>query len=438
MRAYGVYRHRRLWTILVVCAAFARGESRSAEPAYQAQVTGINSFALSGPGPGYYPTHALRRGDSVTVVGQRYGNWVAIAPPAGSFSWLPTSAVEEQDDGSGLVTVDEVQVRVGSQLSSAHHVFQAILRKGDRVEILDRVYLKDDGVPQWYKIVSPRDEVRYVAIDQLTLPGPAAGDGYGSLNPDQPSIPQQAPAANPIGNVPTDGQVRLVTNRVIPPAQPIGGSSRSDVPIINTSGPVRGEQAEAPNVNDATPVTMRDDPSLPFDERLKAFDKQLQLMKTLEPRTWDVAAARSLAQTLHAEATTPEQRAEAANLLADIGRLETLEQQFGRVLKQRELTLQKDAELEALQRRLQNQSQRTAPRFTAEGVLDEGTLAIDGQASFILKDREGYTTHYVLPAPGMNVDSYVGRKVGLFGEVSKRDNLPSPVLVVEQLTPMDG
>jgi hypothetical protein len=368
--------------------------------------------------------------------------------------------VTEQPDGSGLVTADAVQVRVGSQLNQAHHVFQVTLKKGDRVDILDRVYLQDPKVPEWFKIHSPDEEVRYVAASQLSIPG-TPSVSYGALTP--PAQGTSVPAAPLMPYQPQGtGTMTVVTNRIIPPAQPIGGSSGTSappvgspaapsvsggagssssdttggkVPLLNTSSSITGVSSEATPVSLATAI--QDNATLPVTERLRAFENQLQLMKTREPRSWDLQGAKQTAEKLLTEATTPEQRQQATTLLSDVQRLEELEQQFDRVLRQRELTLQKDAELEAMQRRLQNQAQRALPRFTAEGKLDQGTLVIDGQQSYILKNSEGFTTHYVVP-DGIKIDSYVGRNVGLFGKVSTTDGLPSPVLRLEQLTPLDG
>lgn len=420
------------WCFVMAFASlgFIQGEVRAAEPGYEAEIVGANPFAFSGPGVGYYPTSMLRAGQTVTVIGQRIGEWVAIVPPTGSFSWIPVKSVDEQPDGTGVVIADEARIRVGSNLNDAHHVFQITAKKGTRVEILDQVYLKDQGqVNLWYKIRPPADEARYVAAENVKLPVASTAEGTptgapiaNAGNAAPPRIPAPAPGMN---------RFQVVSNRIIPPAQPIGQG---------TNGTQR-EAAIAADGGEATenpPTILADDSTLPFDARVASLESQLQVLRTRDPSTWDLGAAKGVLEGMHADAKTPEEKTRAMGLLAEVRRLAELEDRYGRARKQHELSRQTDEELAILQQRVASQVRQLVPQFTARGLLENGALSVDGQPTFVLKNADGFTTHYVVAPPGMNVKSYVGTNVGLLGELSNRDGLPAPVLQLEQLTPLDA
>src|SRR5690242_13727534 len=66
-------------------------------------VAKINANAVyirSGPGDNYYPTMKLDTGAEITVVGEKF-DWLKIAPPEGSFSYVAKAYVDKNADGSG-------------------------------------------------------------------------------------------------------------------------------------------------------------------------------------------------------------------------------------------------------------------------------------------------------------------------------------------------
>lgn len=433
----------RLMGLVLVGAVLALArEVRSAEAAFEAEIIALDAMAYSGPGAGFYPTQDLRRGERVTVIGERTGDWVAIEPPAGSFSWLPTKLVEEQEDGSGVVTAEETRVYVGSRLNDARHVFQIRAKKGDKVEILDHVYVKDDKeVDSWYKIKPPAGEVRYVPLNQLRLPnsdGKSAASSSGA-RPAPPWGTLSDPLAPPAGS-PRSAPARVVSRRIIAPAEPIGATESSaleEVAAKSSSAPTLAPTAE--KVGDPTqpPVEWVDDVDRPLEARIQSLQNQMRLLGSRSPETWDLATGKSIVETLHEGAPTPELRSQVMELRLELQRLEGLKEQYDRARRKWELSRQKDDELAALQRRIESEVRRLAPRFDAEGTLEEGALSVDGRPSYVLKNRDGVTTHYLLAAPGMAIRPYLGQKVGVHGAASTRPGLPAPLLDLEQLTPLE-
>lgn len=445
--------YRRLISVfsVVVVLASAPFVFAEAQPAYEAEVVGASAFALSGPGIGFYPTSTLRPGETVTVYGERSKHWVSILPPKGSFSWVLADAVEEKDDGTGRILEDGTKIRVGSSLTTARHVYQVTLNKGDKVQIIDHAFAADGAkIAPWFKILPPRDEVRYVAISQLKLPaGPVTAGLDGKLtSPVRPTPviatsrpePSKSAAEGSVTARPEktnpDGVIKMVGNRVIPPAQPIRpGQSKSTSPLANASSETRIDDDD--EEEGAPPVKFTDNSELPYGRRLKSLQSQLDLMRSREPGSWNVAEARDIFEKALQDAPSDAERDEALKSLAEVRRLEELKQRYLQSVGARERTLERDQELATTQQRKRRDSLAATPRFTTEGMLQPAAIRVDGQPTYTIKDSSGLATHYVVAVPGLNISEYVGKRVGLIGEVKKESRLPTPVLTVQQLAPLE-
>jgi hypothetical protein len=100
------------------------------------------------------------------------------------------------------------------------------------------------------------------------------------------------------------------------------------------------------------------------------------------------------------------------------------------------LTLQRDQELDEALRRKQQALAGSSTRFHAQGVLTRAALAIEGKTTYAIQDSKGLVAQYVLAAPGLNIEPYVGKPVGLFGTTQRRNGMP-PILTASQLVPVD-
>src|ERR671914_152341 len=70
--------------LALVAAASTRAETRP----FQARVVTPRAAIRSGPGIQFYPTDTLAEGELVEVYRQQRNGWLAIRPPADSFSWV--------------------------------------------------------------------------------------------------------------------------------------------------------------------------------------------------------------------------------------------------------------------------------------------------------------------------------------------------------------
>ncbi len=144
----------------------------------EATVQSSNVYVRSGPGEDYYPTEMLRAGDRVQVVREGRRGWLAIRPTRESYNWISGRYVREVENGMLEVIGDNVALRIGSDLSDDRDVYQMVLRRGDRVEMIDRL---GSGSNAWYRVSPPDGEVRWMHRDHLDLGYPSgAADSPGT------------------------------------------------------------------------------------------------------------------------------------------------------------------------------------------------------------------------------------------------------------------
>src|SRR5262249_17853425 len=146
---------------------------------YETTIEAEETYVRSGAGSKYYPTGKLQRGDKVVVHRHDPGGWFMIAPPPGSFSWVPAKYVERSAPDRGTVKNNNVGARVGSFESDIREVFQRPLARGDEVHILGEKMLAPEAgagpAELWYRIEPPRGEWRWVS-GQAIAPLPRQGN----------------------------------------------------------------------------------------------------------------------------------------------------------------------------------------------------------------------------------------------------------------------
>jgi len=127
-------------------------------------VTVRPTLVQSGPGtiPPYYATARLEAGQSLVVVGE-VGDFYAIQPPAGSFSYVPRQAIRLVSGEQGVGVVQQsVNTLIGSHLGPQAHTEGARLSPGTLVRILGEDQIQLAGqVLEVYRI-EPIGEKRYV------------------------------------------------------------------------------------------------------------------------------------------------------------------------------------------------------------------------------------------------------------------------------------
>ncbi|MGL6225372.1 MAG: hypothetical protein ACRC10_01955 [Thermoguttaceae bacterium] len=140
---------------------------------YLAEILENETSVFSEPADEGYETLQLQRGECVEVHQVRPDGWCAIRPPIGSFSWVSGSYLNVGQSNIGIVTVDKLASRIGSQKGDICRTVQVQLKKGERLVLLEKVETPENtSSPIWYKIVPPSGEFRWIRQESLSDPVP--------------------------------------------------------------------------------------------------------------------------------------------------------------------------------------------------------------------------------------------------------------------------
>lgn len=127
---------------------------------FVAEVVGNDVYLRSGPGTNFYHCGKLYKGDRVQVVKSQQG-WSCIVPPPGCFSWVAMHyvSINIENPTQGIITGDKVGVYAGSDYVEPMHSTsrQVALDRGQMVKLLSEE--KDD----YYKIAPPEGAYLWVS-----------------------------------------------------------------------------------------------------------------------------------------------------------------------------------------------------------------------------------------------------------------------------------
>jgi hypothetical protein len=142
---------------------------------------------------GLYPTNVLRQGERVQVERELESGWLVVRPPAGSFSWINNRFVQyiSSKYANYVVTYDgnDVPVLIGSCLKMDRPSKIGVkLPRGAQVRVIGRPMTDEEGT--WLPIEPPEGEVRYLRKEAV------AKAGSGTQTTSSAKSPIQAPDAD--------------------------------------------------------------------------------------------------------------------------------------------------------------------------------------------------------------------------------------------------
>ena len=413
-----------LWilTAVLVSVSLARGAGLP-DASYEAEVAGADAYIYSGPGATYYPTAMLKAGQIVTVSGAQTDEWLAIMPPTDSFSWIEADRIKENPDGTATVNADQTNVYVGSSLSDGHHVRQVTMNKGDVVHVIDEQSLSGTaGTARWFKVLPVTGERRYIKVTSVRTPQPGVP---ADVKQGQPAGLTAATPTQPTSTLPIAARVGT---RIIPAAEPLQRSTAS----------WSGQAVTAPTSNKAVvPVSFKVDATAPFADQVSTIKMQMVQMRSRLPETWDLDSAHKAIDNLSKEAKSDVDRAQIQGLNQMETQMRQLLGRYQSIEKRRDVFLQQDRELANQLQQVRRTTGGMVANYDAQGTLRRSTVSIDNQLTYIIEDATGQPSHYVNFPPALPAEGYVGKRVGLLGKVSKRDHVPIPRIIVDQVTALD-
>ncbi len=366
---------------------------------YKAYVAAEDVYVRSGPGQNYYPTDKLKRGQAVEVYRHDPGGWCAIRPVDGSFTWVSGRFIKPTGHHLGVITEEDVSARVGSRLSDVRDVVQVRLHRGEAVEILEAPP-GDANVGAWYKIAPPSGEFRWVSGKHLDIEDPR--DGLRRRHDDRRD-----------STAPEGDWTAAATSR------------------------------QDRNSDDSQPARSARPRPLSAEEYQKELDRvelELSIAVAGEPAAWSFGSLREQANWLIDEAQTAVERGRARLLADKIARFddvrrrqEALPAVRGRTDRSSRLYARlypKDNAAAAAQQEIDG-------RFDGVGQLTQVASPKQAAPRYALVDRSGDVRCYVTPAPGVPLQDYIGREVGVIGTRGYMPEQRASHIMARHVTPLE-
>ncbi len=434
---------------LLVCAVAARGAAAEQKFPYDAVIESDDVYARSGPGRKYYPTSKLKLGDHVRVHRHDPGGWYMIAPPPGSFSWIPAKYVQRVGERRGRIRQNGVVVRVGSFESDIRDVEQRRLNEGDEVVILGEKRLELGNEPQelWYKIEPPRNEWRWV-IGQFVVPADKRSQAraqttdpfdprYTERRPGELSAPREKSGershlAQKPDRFDSDSPAESVYN-----GTGEGEFNHSTKPGKLIERPLVRKEEKGRKTNDGRPATKAADTSAAAEDvALDALDAQFRAMLTKETSEWDFRELEQAYLKLHDDVSRVALQRIIESRLATIAKYEQERKDYVDLVRLTSETARRDAELAARQRELESQLVRRDRRYDGAGIVQRTNGGSPGAPQFVLLAPGGRVLAYLQAEPGVELGAWVGRSAGISGKRWYQPTLQTDVISVKKLTPV--
>ena len=405
----------------------------------------------------FYPTTHLKRGDRVKVVRHDYGGWCMIEPPQGSFSWIRAAHVQKHDATHGSLKSNRIVVHVGSELNPDDFTtIQAELSKDADIEILgEKTFQSGDEAPRvMLKIAPPKGEWRWIARKSIVPVDAFRSDPFPSeqVHPKKRNGPiadnEDDAFAKPVSTGPT-------VRDSLTDSEPVEAASKR---VESSSEKQAGKQ------------------------RLTEIDKQFREMIQAEPTTWDLESLVKQYQQLDADVGLASMSSTIKLRMDAVKRYRKVQNDYLDFYKLSAATKERDAQLQQQQAQFQPDATRPTnvtdpqqaltpvsqpvpatpangpalpanpgptppaaqpkpsagptPAFDGAGIVRRVTNAAPGGPQFVLLAPDDRLLHVLQPGPGIDLNRYDGRAMGIFGQRSRREDWNTDVLTVRSLQPV--
>jgi len=458
-----------LWVALIASAGSAADEFP-----YSAYVAIDGAEVVSGPGQRFYATDHLKRGTQVEIYREEASGWLAIRPTEGSFSWVPARLVElsAEDERVGRVTA-ATPAWIGTAVEQVSEHRQLVtLKEGELVQILgDKQVPGTGGKPEkWLKIEPPAGEFRWIHLRDVSRqqppPEPPAevvvGETRSSpleataagFTQDEPRRLELGGPAMPLSDIEQPGSRREAAvdlaqfGRPAPaetkPISPDGFVPRkrrgSEQVQATPASPLHARSstaqrswpapASAPVASEAAPVVSAEAGDQ-LAQKLERIELDLSLMVAQDKSLWDLGSIKARVQELVERGADPASRGRARLVLDKVEQFEQAfaVQNYGPVRKPTAATGNSPPAASAL----------ADPHYDAQGWLKpvvsrQGAKPI---APFAVVDQEGQPLCFVTPTPGVNVNRYLNKQVGVYGRRGYLEELKKPHVTAERIIDLD-
>jgi hypothetical protein len=304
------------------------------------------------------------------------------------------------------------------------------LEQGELVEILETV---NSGGQNWYKIAPPSGEFRWISAQYV--------DRHRHDGVSQPRSELRLAAEG--DSVPLDNQLPANDESIaIPGAATSGVSSPSRLqPTSSTLTPIQQTSAEAPlsavpHANQllaTTPAEMSAD----LMDQVDLLELELSKMATEEPTVWRFDDLAAHAEQLLAQAQSAVERGRVRQVLHRVARLEDIKIRYDRIVGLQAETDLQNRTLSAVIANSSSRGQVDPSQFDASGVLKPVVSRRADAPNYAVVDDKGDVLAFISPAPDVNLQPYLGARIGVSGSRGFIPQYNRPHVMAQRVTPLD-
>jgi hypothetical protein len=381
------------WRWLAICLLVA--SDSPSEPIGSALVVTENLEMFASPRFDGYSTGRLRKGESVVAYRAKDNGWAEIDPPPGSVSWMDEADLAKNGDGTYQVVAEKALIRPGRAGAKLPGPPRAQLRQGAVVRAMNLepiAMTQGDDSRVWVAIEPPPGERRYVRSDGLSIRGPGS-------DASEPAL------ASPVRR-----------------ASRFGGSALNFDPALAAVAPPSAKWEPPPN--------------LAAD--LKRIEDRHRRILMQPAARWSLDSILADYRALHAQAPDPATQAALAARMDHVNRQIAFARAVGAFESQLQKSRDRDRQLAEIANRLKTTAAGLNEGYDAEGVLQNSARSLDGERLAVLIGAEGTPIGYLRVPPALAIKPYIGRRVGVRGQLHYEESLRSRLIDVQDLEPIDG
>lgn len=380
----------------------------------------------------------LKRGEVVEIVDEHNAGgqtWYKIAPPAGEFRWVAGRFVDRKPPNDGVSDPRRRDYRSRTSADdqrddTPHIASEGRKRNGPRIATMAR---EDEGHE-----AADRDGTSRDFADREASVGPEdervaiAAEDVDRDGTDDRSDVRRASWREPTDAERSDSR-ESDKDRGVRPAFHWGDDRESS---SESNALPRGERSAE---TDATEPRKHTLPASAFQEKLDRLDNQISQMVVEEPTVWQFDELAAELTAMFESAGTAIERGHVRRVLSKVARFRDIQARYLEVNQVQADTDRRNGQIEA--KRLEqaeiapasgSQSEDGQPGILQAASETQTTQAIDsnfdgfgvlrpvvsrrrGAPPYALVDDRGDVRWFVSPAPGLNLQSMLGQRVGVVG-----------------------
>lgn len=399
-----------------------------------------------------YPvTGTLPRGSIVVVDHEAEAGWLAVRPPAGSVSWIPTTFVTPIDESrplpqnvvvnsEGSVTLAPGQVGLPQPLDAIRKVN---VPNGTILTVIGPKVSYQGKT--WYPVVPPDGDYRYLPRTSVqassALRESFSVTGGSQSTPNTPTNPEAT--ASPLGSGQTSSQP--------------GGSSAASWRGSPQPHPlwVQAEQAEnAGRLDDAERLFFElarkmNEPGGDHDlanqcytrihslrEKKRLNQSVSQGLSRLPAPSSPSHSTPSTIQTSRSEDKPPRSEVMGNSRLSPPTSTDPRPSRNPSPPELKASPPPRDASLATTAGERRSEA-NDSERWTGPGFLIRTGYSLDGKVTYALESSPRVVRYYVVESPGIDLKPFVNKRVDLFGSVSKRREISAPLVTASAVEPIE-